>query len=263
MFILLPPSEGKRSPEANPVAKQVDLEDLSFPALGPARRRIVDQLIFDSTPPQAETVFTKLGPKAKLDLADNLNLFTAPAAAAVDVYDGVLYQAAGFQQLKKDLKPAQLNQVVVFSALWGPVFALDAITKYKLPMSTSLTTIGRLGTYWKKHLSGDLFAQDEVLIDCRSSDYQAAWMPGQHPNYASVKVFTDVCGKLKPISHNAKHTRGLITGILLRSTKTLRDLADVNQVLQDHVGTLFKSVELIKAKPTDKTTAAQHFVVVI
>lgn len=263
MFIFLPPSEGKRSPKENPVAKPVNLAELSFPSLSPARRRIAEQLIIDSTPPGAEKVFAKLGPKAKLDLADNLNLLTAPGAAAIDIYDGVLYQAAGFQQLKTELEPAKLNQVVVFSALWGPVFALDKITKYKLPMSISLTTIGRLGSYWKKNLPSDLFALDEVLIDCRSSDYAAVWSPQKHPNYASVKVFTDVSGKLKPISHNAKYTRGLITGILLRNTETLRDLADVNRVLQGQVGSLFKSVELFKAKPTDKTTASQHFVVVV
>ena len=83
-------------------------------------------------------------------------------------------------------------------------------------MGTALPDVGRLAGFWKPKLNEALTAATagELLVDCRSSTYAAAWTPPPEQTVA-VNVFTEVGGVRKVVSHFAKHTRGELARHLL------------------------------------------------
>ncbi|MCC2661323.1 MAG: hypothetical protein K0R37_2097, partial [Arthrobacter sp.] len=87
---------------------------------------------------------------------------------------------------------------------------------YRLSMSASLPDVGRLASFWKPQLTDALAAATagQLLVDCRSSTYAAAWTPPP-ASTVTVNVFTEVNGVRKVVSHFAKHTRGELARHLL------------------------------------------------
>ncbi|GII98092.1 hypothetical protein CLV28_1482 [Sediminihabitans luteus] len=214
MLVLLPPSEGKTVPDAGPA---VSLPDLSFDALTPQRRAVLAALAAASARADALSVLG-VGAGVADDVARNLTLADAPTAPASAVYTGVLYAAAGLG----DLTPAQARRaaegVLTISALWGAVSPTDLIPAYRLSMGTDLPGVGKLATTWRPHLAAalDARATGDVVVDCRSAAYAAAWPAPAGADWVAVKVLREVDGRRSVVSHNAKHTRGVLTGHLLR-----------------------------------------------
>ncbi|GAB3656619.1 peroxide stress protein YaaA [Zhihengliuella somnathii] len=220
MLILLPPSEGKQ-----PATTQTPFhtEDLSFGELTEPRLEMMRALAQASGGSDAHAVLG-VGESLAHELERNQRLEDEPAAAAHTIYTGVLYEALGYESLSPAERRAADESVVVISALWGAVGFADAIPAYRLSMSVKLPTpadapIGRLSTWWKPRLKPvlDARAGDELVIDCRSSTYAAAWAPPAATS-VTVGVVQVRSGQRKVVSHFAKHTRGeLIRHLLTRS----------------------------------------------
>lgn len=205
MLILLPPSEGKTPAVDGPA---VEWENLSFPELNPARAKVLEAL---GTVSAHEDALALLGVGASLrdDVERNTRLHSEPAAPAHQVYSGVLYDALGFKSMTAAQRRKATDSVLVISALWGAIAYGDRVPAYRLSMGTALPDVGRLATFWKAHLPGALAARAEgqLLVDCRSSTYAAAWTPPAERT-VSVNVFSEANGKRTVVSHFAKHTRG-------------------------------------------------------
>lgn len=218
MLILLPPSEGKTAPADG---APTDLDALTFPALVPARRKVRDALIETSGRADAAAIL-KVSAGLAPEVARNVNLGVAPAARAADVYTGVLYAAADLASAasapKESREHRRLASILTVSALWGAVSPLDAIPAYRLSMGVDLPGIGPLATFWREALDDVLAprAAGDVVVDCRSSSYVSAWRPGPGTDWVMVKVLRELDGKRSVVSHNAKHTRGVLTGHLVR-----------------------------------------------
>ncbi len=217
MLICLPPSEGKTpAPDG---AAPVDLADLTGAAhLTTQRRTVAEALAAVSTRPDATTV---LGVGASLgdEVARNADLESAPAAPAAQVYTGVLYTAAGLAGLTGTAARRAAADVRVFSGLWGVVAPDDRIPAYRLSMGVDLPGVGKLATVWRPHLAAalDERAAGDVVVDCRSAAYLAAWKPDTTAaDWVTVRVVRETHGKRTVVSHNAKHTRGVLAGHLLR-----------------------------------------------
>lgn len=218
MLILLPPSEGK-TPAVRGFA--VDWPSLSFPDLNSCRAKVLDAL---GTVSAHEDALTLLGVGASLkdDVDRNTRLHAEPAAPAHQIYSGVLYDALGYKTLTPVQRRKADESVLVISALWGAIRFGDSVPAYRLSMGTALPDVGRLASFWKPHLSTALapLAEGQLLVDCRSSTYAAAWAPPP-AQAVSVNVFTEVEGVRKVVSHFAKHTRGeLARHVLARRGKT-------------------------------------------
>lgn len=213
MLILLPPSEGKTRPEAG---APVGADTLSFPSLNEARRRVVASLRQASSREDAREIL-HVGASLADDVAANTELTTAPAAAAHEVYSGVLYDALGYSSLSPAQREAADANVVVVSALWGAVGFGDRIPAYRLSMGVALPGLGKLAPFWREHLAPvlDERAGDELVVDARSSTYAAAYKAPVATTVA-VDVVQERGGTRKVVSHFAKHTRGELVRHLLR-----------------------------------------------
>lgn len=212
MLILLPPSEGK---SAARTGDPLVLEELAFPELTDARRAVLTALRAVSGHDDAHAL---LGVGASLaeDVRRNLVLDAVPAAPAHAVYSGVLYDALGYSTMTAVQKRRAREQCVVVSGLWGAIGFGDRIPAYRLSMSVDLPGTGRLASYWKRNLAAPLTerAGSDLIVDCRSSTYAAAWAPPPQQTVA-VNVFQLRNGRPTVVSHFAKHTRGELARHLL------------------------------------------------
>jgi len=211
VLILLPPSEGKTAPLAG---APVDLAALSHPEFSDARRRVGKALATVSGQRNAREVL-HAGPSLAADVARNTTLWDNPTAPGAHVYTGVLYDAAGAAEWSGQLLKRAGEQVRIISALWGAVSPADLIPAYRLSMGTRLPRLGGLAAFWRARLGDALapLAADGPVIDCRSCDYAAAWRAPA--GTLAVRVEQVRGGKRTVVSHNAKHTRGLLTAQLL------------------------------------------------
>lgn len=220
MLVLLPPSESKTGRARG---KALDLDSLSFPALTPARERVLTALAEVSA---REDAHERLGvsPNLVTEVARNTALMTAPAPPASDVYSGVLYDALDLASLSPGAKRRAGRWLVVVSALFGAVRPGDRIPPYRLSMAVNLPGIGPLAAHWREVLDTELSAAagTGLVVDCRSSTYAAAWQPTGETAERWVHV------RVPGATHMAKHTRGLVARHLLgvdREPRTPRALA--------------------------------------
>lgn len=281
MRILLPPSAGKTTKEST---NHLQLEKLwQAEHLTQTRRQLIDDVQNTALLADAAQIF-KLGPKNAHEISQNLEIYDAPALAAWQLYDGVLYEAAKFAQIfsygacaqdgqgqggQQQVDQCQADQpqglqrqleelTLVFSALFGPVRLTDLITPHRLSGSVKLPGQGSVASIWSKALKELLTQQlsGHVVVDLRSAEYGAMYRPARGGecltlNIAVAKV-NPATGKRSVVSHWAKHTRGLLAGALLRAVASGQLAAsdgDVDEILQ--VAAALEGVKEVEITPLD------------
>jgi len=286
MRILLPPSAGKTTKEST---NHLQLEKLwQEEHLTQTRRQLIDDVQNTALLADAAQIF-KLGPKNAHEISQNLEIYDAPALAAWQLYDGVLYEAAKFAQIFSSGEPSQGSQgqvgnhrgdqrqgsqgqgnqpqggqrqleelTLVFSALFGPVRLTDLITPHRLSGSVKLPGQGSVASIWSKALKELLTQQlsGHVVVDLRSSEYGVMYRPARGGecltlNIAVAKV-NPATGKRSVVSHWAKHTRGLLAGALLEAVASGQLAAsdgDVDEILQVAAG--LEGVKEVEITPLD------------
>lgn len=230
MLVLLPPSEGKAT--ATRRRRPVDLAALSWPELTAARSTMLARLAEVSARPDALSLLG-VGPSLAGEVERNTRLLRAPALPTSELYTGVLYDALDLGSLPPAARRRASRWLVVVSALWGALRPADRVPAYRLSMGTSLPAVGPLAAFWRAHLDGPLSgaAGTGLVVDARSSTYQAAWSPSGAvaARTVAVRVLREEAGRRSVVSHMAKHTRGLVARHLLtrdgREPRTPRALA--------------------------------------
>ena len=80
----------------------------------------------------------------------------------------------------------------------GAVAPADRIPAYRLSMGVDLPGVGKLATAWRPHLAAalDARAAGDVVVDCRSAAYLAAWKPttGDAADWVTVRVVREAAG---------------------------------------------------------------------
>ena len=254
MRILLPPSAGKTTKEST---NHLQLEKLwQEEHLTQTRRQLIDDVQNTALLADAAQIF-KLGPKNAHEISQNLEIYDAPALEAWQLYDGVLYEAAKFEQIFSYGACAQDGQgqgqgnqpqgsgqgqggqsqadqsqglqrqleelTLVFSALFGPVRLTDLITPHRLSGSVKLPGQGSVASIWSKALKELLTQQlsGHVVVDLRSSEYGAMYRQTRGSDCLLLNIgvakVNPATGKRSVVSHWAKHTRGLLAGALLEA----------------------------------------------
>jgi uncharacterized protein len=212
MLILLPPSEGKTAPPTGP---PVDLEALVYAdALTESRRKLLGALAALAEVPLERAVsMLAVSAGQASEVAVDAALGSAPAGPAASVYTGVLYDRLKLPELPKRAQ----GRVLIASALWGVLRPADRIPYYRFSAKARLDGIGGLAAFWRPALAAALPDKPGTLVvDMRSGAYSAAWKPKQ-ATLLSVRAFSEVRGKRKPVSHMAKAVRGEVARALLES----------------------------------------------
>ncbi|GAA1569973.1 peroxide stress protein YaaA [Kribbella sancticallisti] len=218
-LILLPPSEGKAGRTRG---KAVHLPALSFPELNDVREIVLDTLHKVSASSDAYDVLG-VGRSLQAEVERNTRWRSEPAVPVSELYSGVLYDALGYSTLPAGTKRRANSRLLVVSAAWGALRMGDRVPPYRLSMGTTLPGLGPLASVWRDPLMTSLeeAAGKSVIVDCRSSTYAAAWRPigDQAAKWVAVSVVRERGGVRSVVSHNAKHTRGLVARHLLESGK--------------------------------------------
>lgn len=227
MLILLPPSEGKRSPSRG---RPMQPERLSSPALQAARGKVLAALVDLCTAVDPGTAVDQAGLDRAVDVlgvgrtlahevARNADLNTAHATRADKVYTGVLYEALDLSSLEGPARRRATAWLAIVSGLFGLVRPGDHIPAYRLAGDVTLPGIGNVASFWREHLDEPMreAAGKGLVVDLRSSTYATFWRPAPEMarRVVTVRVLHEVDGTRKVVSHFNKATKGRMVRCLL------------------------------------------------
>ncbi|GAA3926195.1 YaaA family protein [Microbacterium soli] len=200
MKILLPPSETKRP---GGTERPLELARLALPGLTAQREAVLHALVELSADPVAAQRVLGLSDRQVGDIAHNRTLRTGPTMAAVDRYTGVLYEALGAGSLDRAARAWLGRNVLIHSAPFGPVGALDRIPQYRLAAGTSIPGVPPLRGHWADAVS-DALGDQGFMLDLRSEAYVALGpIPASVPS-AYVRVVTEAGRALNHFNKKAK-----------------------------------------------------------
>ncbi|MFD9412701.1 peroxide stress protein YaaA [Streptomyces sp. NPDC059989] len=221
MLVLLPPSEGKA---AGGSGAPLEPETLSLPGLAAARAAVLDELVELCAADELKArEVLGLSEGLRGEVAKNVELRSAVARPAGEIYTGVLYDALGLADLTPAARTAAEDALLVFSGLWGAVRITDRIPSYRCSMGVKLPGLGALGAYWREPMASVLpeAAGEGLVLDLRSSAYASAWKPKGEVagRTATVRVLhaqvVDGVEKRSVVSHFNKATKGRLVRDLL------------------------------------------------
>jgi len=213
MLFLLPPSEGKTPASGGPTFAA---NKLVFPELGARRMELMEALAdFCKEKPELAAEALGLGPSQANLLTLNQELLSAHCAPAIQIYTGVLYDHLGYSTLAAKARSRADSSILIASALFGFVAPTDLIPAYRFSGSSTIPIIGSLAHYWRPELLEVLDREKESLVQLDRA-------------VVNVKVLTEVNGKLKPVTHFNKATKGDLVRAACRSA--LRFPTKIEQV---------------------------------
>lgn len=274
MYFLLPPAENKIQPKTR---MAFSLEKISFPEINFAREKVMTELVEISSSPNAIERLN-VGKKATDEIHANCHIFSAPAAPAALVWNGVLAKAAGISQFSAKT----LERVIIFSGLFGVVKAVDNIPLHRLGVKVKLPQCGDLAKFWRPHLLSVIeilaaskssicrsnisssktcrknYAEESssynsksfakpLLIDCRSTDYYRMWPLPKEALAVKVEAKRiSKTGKIQVVSHNAKRARGALVGAIISTLEANTEPNAAANNVEDSVDTLVKYLDTFK-----------------
>jgi cytoplasmic iron level regulating protein YaaA (DUF328/UPF0246 family) len=209
MLILLPPSETKR---AGGSRRPFAVSALALPQLAPQREAVLDALVALSDDPDEAARVLKLGATQLGEVAVNARLRDAPTMAAVDRYTGVLYDALDAASLQSAARRWVGAHVLVHSAPFGPIGALDPIPAYRLGAAASVPGLPPLRRVWADAVTAAIEALDpRFVLDLRSEAYVALGAVPASVSSSYVRVVTEgEGGAVRALNHFNKHAKGAL-----------------------------------------------------
>ncbi len=203
MIILFSPSEGKREGGTLPPLGQ---QSLLFPDLFPKRLEVIEQYEKLTQSGSDEQLYELFGIKDTKEYERFRNSFVAmPTMKAVERYEGVAYDYLNYPELSAQAQSYVDAHTIIFSNLFGPIRACDAIPDYKLKQGSSIGSFIP-DKHYKEHFSEalDTFIGDEEILDLRAGYYDKFYIPQK-----SVTTLKFLKGG-KVVSHWAKAYRGIV-----------------------------------------------------
>ena len=216
MLILLPPSESK---SMGGRGAPLRWDALALPELTPHRQRAVEALVALSADEDSAARVLGLGPSQRGDVAVNARMLVAPGMAAVDRYAGVLYDALDAASLTSAARRWLGGHVLIHSAPFGPVGALDRIPAYRLGAGTALPGLPPPRRLWADPVASALGAASRsFVLDLRSEAYVGLGpVPVTVPS-AYVRVVAEgPDGVTRALNHFNKHAKGRLVRLLALS----------------------------------------------
>jgi cytoplasmic iron level regulating protein YaaA (DUF328/UPF0246 family) len=204
VHLLLPPSETKR--DGGVAGSALDLAALGFPALTPSRRNLLAGLRALSQNRAKAAAALGLGPTQSFEVDRNRALRRSPVMAAIDRYTGVLYEALDAPSLSVAARELAGSSLLVHSALFGLLRALDPIPAYRLSHDSRIPG-HPLGRTWRTLLSAELAGLHGLVLDLRSEGYTALG-PAPEGSWFLRVVTEDAGGVRRALNHFNKKGKG-------------------------------------------------------
>ena len=224
MFVLLPPSETKRSGGG---FAPLDIDSLAFPELIGRRRTLVTALTKLAGDPDATVRALKLGRTQLAEVERNATIVSSPTTPVIDRYTGVLYDALAADTLSAPARAFASRHLLVHSALLGPVAGLDLVPAYRLSHDSRLPALP-LKRHWSADVSAVLEATEGLLLDLRSEGYVGLGSAAAHPQRYFLRVVTEGAdGQTRALNHFNKKAKGEFTRALLENGGDLRAVEDL------------------------------------
>lgn len=224
MLILLPPSETKRSGGEQ---AHLAVAGLRFPRLAGLRRSLVKEVARLARDPAASMIALKLGPRLADEVGRNLIVSKSPTMPALDRYTGVLFDALDSASLSAEARAFAGEHLVIHSALFGPVSALDGIPAYRLSHDSRVPGI-QLKRYWSEAVSREL-SRSGLILDLRSEGYVGLGPVAANPQAYFLRVVTvGAYGTVRALNHFNKSAKGLLTRHILLNAQ---DFGSVEELL--------------------------------
>ncbi|WP_345046471.1 YaaA family protein, partial [Microbacterium invictum] len=178
--------------------------------LAPQRAAVAEALVDLSRDAERAARVLKLSERQRGEIAHNAALRTAPTLPAVDRYTGVLFDALDAATLPAAARRWLGAHVLIHSAPFGPVGALDGIPSYRLAAGTSLPDLPPLRRLWAGPVTAALEATAaRFVLDLRSEAYTALGPVPETTSSAYVRVVTEgPDGTARALNHFNKHAKG-------------------------------------------------------
>lgn len=137
------------------------------------------------------------------------NIFEEATCTAIKRYSGVSYSYLAYNTLNQNAKNYILNNVIIFSNLFGPVAAKDKIPNYKLKQGAKIASFA-FEKFYKDNFSSvlDEYTANQEIVDLRAGFYEKFYQIQK--KYTAFKFIKQ--GKV--VSHFAKVYRGVILKIM-------------------------------------------------
>jgi cytoplasmic iron level regulating protein YaaA (DUF328/UPF0246 family) len=226
MLVLLPPSETKL-PGGH--GAPLDIGALALPSLRAPRERLVDGLVALSADEEVSARVLKLSARRLHEVADNAALRSAPTLPAVDRYTGVLFEALDATTLDPDARAWLGAHVLIHSAPFGPVGALDGIPVYRLAASMSVPGLPSLRKMWAEPVETAIRDVDpDFVLDLRSEAYAALGPIPHGVSTAYVRIVSEgPDGVSRALNHFNKKAKGELTRALAETGAAIGSLHDL------------------------------------
>jgi cytoplasmic iron level regulating protein YaaA (DUF328/UPF0246 family) len=225
MLVLLPPSETKR-PGGDGAPLRLDA--LAMPSLRPQRDAVVDALVALSADEDEAARVLKLSAKRRHEIADNAALRRSPTMPAIDRYTGVLFDALDAGSLDASARSWLSAHVVIHSAPFGPIGALDGIPAYRLAAGVSLPGLPALRRVWADAVTAALSTRaPSFVLDLRSEAYAALGPVPADVDSSYVRVVTGGGdAPVRALNHFNKHAKGELVRSLATTRPGIRSRGD-------------------------------------
>nr|WP_314904181.1 YaaA family protein [uncultured Campylobacter sp.] len=203
MKILFSPSEAKTAVSSN---KFIDRGDFIFPNLYEKRceiLKIYDDFLQKATVEKISKLFGVKNLTDEPSLRESI--FKKGAIKAVLRYDGVAYKHLDYRSLDSAAQGFIDKNTLIFSNLFGPVLAADALPEYKLKQGERIDGLN-LEEFYRQNFSGEIdgWLGDDDILDLRAEFYEKFYRIRKP--FATFKFLKN--GKV--VSHYAKAYRGIV-----------------------------------------------------
>lgn len=230
--ILFSPSEGKKS--GGDILKQNILGAIS------ARDKILknyNEILNSKNEEKIKNLFGfKKFSECKPYIVD---IFNSPFMYAIERYRGVAYDYLEFDKLNENAKEYIKKNTIIFSNLYGPIYAGDTIANYKVKQGNMIGDISP-DKFYKDRFSYqlDLLLANDDLLDLRAGYYDKFYKSNK--NYTTLKFLKND----KVVSHWAKAYRGLVLkAIAINNIKSIKEFMSL-----EIEGLQVKEIKVIKNK---------------
>lgn len=212
MLILLPPSETKR--DGGDPARTLSLDALSFTQLTRQRERALSAMRRLARNRGAAAAL-RLGPTQARELERNKQVESGPTMAAIERFEGVLYEGLDVCTLPPAARDFAHDHLVIASALFGLVGPDDPIPAYRLSPDSRLPGTP-LKALWSAPVAEVLAAMSGMILDLRSEAYVALGpAPAREDSWYLRVVSEGDDGRRRALNHFNKKGKGEFVRALL------------------------------------------------